>query len=161
MVQLPNYFQLRHLAATDWSISTNYADTTAISWLEPFGRTDRLCWTRLRTETKHEMPLFQSEVQDSRGWRSRWSYRSATGTQDRSLTLRSHDQIPASHSLTPKNSFKGFGGIFFQRFWRKIVWKILRKFFSKILEENLSKIFEEIFFKDFGGKLFERFFLEK
>ena len=36
------------------------------------GRKDRLGWTRLRTETKHEMPLFQSEGW-SRGWRSRWS----------------------------------------------------------------------------------------
>ena len=52
-----------------------------------------------------------------------------------SLALRSHDQIPAFHWLTPQNCFKDFEGNLFQRFWRKII--------SKILEENC--------FKDFGG----------
>ena len=83
-----------------------------------------------------------------------------------SLALRSHDQIPASHWFTLQMHFKDFWGNLFQRFWRKIVSKILeencfkgfggnlfhkfwRKFFSKILEEN--------FFKDFGGNFFQRF----
>ena len=57
-----------------------------------------------------------------------------------SLALRSHDQIPASHWSTPKNCFKDFGGNLFQRFWRKMV----------------SKILEESSLKDFGGKLFQR-----
>ena len=43
--------------------------------------------------------------------------------------------------ILEENSFKGFGGNQFQRFWSKFV--------SKILEENS--------FKDFGGKLFQRF----
>ena len=42
--------------------------------------------------------------------------------------------------------FKDFVGKLFQRFWRKLV--------SKILEENISKIAEKVSFKDFGGKLF-------
>ena len=66
------------------------------------------------------------------------------GEQDRSLALRSHDQIPASHWSTPKNCFKDFGENLFQRFWRTIV----------------SKILEEICFKDFEGKLFQRFLEE-
>ena len=63
------------------------------------------------------------------------------GEQDRSLALRSHDQIPAFHWSTPQNCF---GGNLFLRFWRTIV----------------SKILEEICFKDFEGKLFQRFFEE-
>ena len=115
------------------------------------------------------MPLFQSEVQDSRGWRSRWSCRlqgHSVEAQDRSLALRSHYQIPASHWLTPQNSFKESGGNLFQRIWRKIVSKILeencfkdlggnqfQRFWRKLVSKNL----EVICFKDFGGKLFQQF----
>ena len=58
-----------------------------------------------------------------------------------SLALRSHDQIQASHWLTPQNSFKDFGGYLLHRFWKKIV----------------SKILEEMYLRKFGGTLLLRF----
>ena len=82
------------------------------------------------------------------------------------LALRSHDQIPASHWSTLKSCFKDFGGYLFQRFWRKIVSKILEeicfkdfggKSIQRFWRKTVSKILEENRFKDFGGNLFQRF----